>query len=115
MKKIKLFFQKYGLYFAIGFLFLILILVFIFKFFHKKSMKNIEEKINKTIEKAKEHIVETDIKKVEIDIRKNIKLEELEKDKKDFESRLQIINGISDRKRRLKKLIELNKSIEVKL
>lgn len=115
MEKIKLFLKKYGLFIAVGVLSILGLLVFFFKFFHKKSMKNLEEKIDNIIVSTKEKILDTDIKKTEIEIKKNIKLEAAEKDKKDFESRLQIINGITDRKRRLKKLIELNKSIEVKL
>lgn len=110
IQKIKDFFKKNGLYIIIGLLTLIVVLMSISR---KKNIQDITKKVENLLDKTKDKITDININQSKNEIEKNIKLEQNELKKKDYESRLQIITTITDRKRRLKKLIEFNKSIEV--
>jgi uncharacterized membrane protein YgaE (UPF0421/DUF939 family) len=115
MEKFKIFLKKNSLkliLFGIGFV-LFLIIIFRAFFDSNKKIKEVEKKVSATIEKVQEKVMNLDIKKQTLDIQNKIDLEKVDNKKNNLEKNLDVIVAIPDRKKRMQKLIEFNKSIKV--
>lgn len=115
LSKVFLYFKKYGLFILIGIICFIAIICAIFSFINKRAVNKVAEKTEEVIDKTLSQITQASIEIKEIDIKKNIKLEQNEVKKKIFENQMAEISKIEDKYYRLESLIDLNKSIKVKL
>ena len=116
VERIKLFIKTHLLFVVIAcaFVFSFLIMFLLGIFSSKKVYTKVTQKVDNVIDKASNKINDYDSRVQEIKIIKKIEENKVEEKKKILESELKLVKNISDRKKRLKKLIELNKSIEVK-
>jgi hypothetical protein len=115
LSKTKLFFQKYGLLiFLILFLVASVVFIFISLFGGHKSLATVSKKIDVIVDKGTEKIKDIEVKQIQIEVEKNIKLENIEEKRKEFKDQLEEIKSIPEVEARRHAMIKLNKSIKVK-
>lgn len=116
LERIKIFAKKNSLIIIATLISIIVLFVMIFLgvFAPKKVYTKVTQKVDNTLDKVSNTINEYDTKVQEIKITKKIEEQKAEEQKNKLEAELNVIKNISDREKRLKRLIQFNKSIEVK-
>lgn len=116
MEKIKIFLKSNLLKIVLGlFVVIALVIMLLNVFFPKKVSTKITEKVDDAYDYIKDKQKDYEIQKNKIDIEKKIKIQASEEKKHALESHYDVITKIPDRKKRLEKMIEFNKSIKVNL
>lgn len=116
LERIKIFISKNSLLIVASLISIVVffIMILLGVFTPKKVYTKVTQKIDNTLDKISDKVNEYDSKVQEIKITKKIEQQKAEEEKNKLETELNNIKNISDREKRLKRLIQFNKSIEVK-
>lgn len=118
IEKVKLFFKKFGVIGITATIMIVAIVVMIMISIltaGRYNLAKITKHLDVILDKSKDKLSDIKAKEVTLEIEKKVKMTENIREKEKLEKKLEIVNAISDKKKRIDTLIKLNNSIEIKL